>query len=285
MSGLRSSLVEMKKPLLLFTWLNKRRRRFFSLIVTDSKADGKPPRCLRRSRYRRRAIVLLDVVSVYAYQVLVEQDKVRAPIPCPDGCQGTWGYNDSFTRQWVDYDCVAYTIVIIRVRCSVCRAAWSLFPAFVWYRFRFSYQLVQSTCWQIMEGTTAATINAGLSYRLCPIVEDRGSYRVPAESTIRSWVTWLGQAWLERLIRWTVGFIARQSAELARHVFSLACASRGLPAAAESRVRTRRVLQIGSLLDALKTRRQNFRRKAPNQLRDWARTLFSEQRRILVRPP
>ena len=142
-----------------------------------------------RRRYRRRAIVLAHLLCVGLYLERLEQGRVWAPGPCPDNCQGgCWRAHSSFAREWVDADCVSLQLTIIRLQCSVCRGVWSLFPAFIWYRHRFSYQMVQSACWQVLSGIPAVVVVEQLSERVSPILEDRNRVHVPAENTVRAWV-------------------------------------------------------------------------------------------------
>lgn len=243
---------------------------------------SEPARQAPRRRYRRRAIVLVDVLQVKVYVEMVAQDRVTAPIPCPDGCDGQWGRHSRFERQWVDYDCVAYTVVVLRVRCSVCRGVWSLFPGFVWYRFRFSYRLVQSACWKVLSGTPGPAVAEQLAAQLSPLVKQS---RVPAESTIRSWIAWLGQRWLVRMVRWTLSLIARRSVEGARAALPVIEAPPALTPAVRVRRRAERVLRGCAALDAVVRGRTNLARRSPYQLRDWARALFCERRQPLARPP
>ncbi len=229
---------------------------------------------------------MLDhVVNVSVYLELVAQEKVTAPGPCPDGCGADWRRHSRFTRQWVDYDCVAFTLVIVRVRCQGCGGVWSLFPAFVWYRFRFSYRLVQATCQRVVSGVGCAAVVEDLRERLSPLVEDRARCRVPAESTVRSWVRWLGQQCLEGCVRWTISFIAVRSAEVAREASAALEIRPGLPAARRCRERAGRVLRLCAALDAVTRGRSNISRRSPYQIRDWARVLFRERCKVLARPP
>lgn len=251
-------------------------------MVSPSERDGKPQ---RQRKYRRRAIVLVDVISVHEHAKLVEARQVEAPVRCPDGCGKDWRNHSTFTRQWVDVDCVAYAVVIVRVRCTGCGGVWSLFPAFVWYRFRYCHRLVQSSCQRILEGKSSTEVTEELRGRVSPIVEERAPFRVPAESTIRSWMKWLGQRCLERLLRETVSLIARRVAEAARALLPELDIRRGLPAEAERRERVRSVLRVCAVLDAVTSGRPGIFRRAPNQLRDWGRALFRERRLILARPP
>ena len=251
-------------------------------MVPTSRRDGKRP---RRRVYRRRAIVLLDVVSVTVYLEMVAQGRASAPVPCPDKCIGSWRNHSTFTRQWVDYDCVAFTLVIVRVRCSKCRGVWSLFPAFVWYRFRFSYRLVQAACWGMLSGKSSTNISDELAARLSPLVKERGQFRVPAESTVRSWVQWLGQRCLESLVRVTSSLIARRSAEAARIALALHDVRPALTGARGARQRAERVLRMCAALDGATQGRPNLARRSPHQLRDWACALFRERRRPQARPP
>lgn len=246
----------------------------------------RPRKYRRRPRkYRRRAIVLVSILRVEHYLELLKQGKVVAPISCPDGCQGRWWGHTPFEREWVDVGCVAFRITIVRVQCSVCRGVWSLFPAFVWYRFRFSYRLVQSACWAVLSGASPVAIAQELASRVSPIVKDRGQSRVPAENTIRSWLKWLGQPPLEQLVRWTVSLIARINAEAARAIVPALEVRRSLPAPARLRQRAKRVLRVCAALDAVKRGRTNLFRRSPYQLRDWAVALFCERRQVLARPP
>ncbi|MBI3925497.1 MAG: hypothetical protein HY319_08160 [Armatimonadetes bacterium] len=246
----------------------------------------KPRRqALRPRKYRRRAIVLVSILRVELYRELLEQGKVVAPIPCPDGCQGRWWEHTPFERQWVDADCVAFRLTIVRVQCSVCHGVWSLFLAFVWYRFRFSYRLIQSACWNVLAGASPVAVAQRLAVRVSRIVEDRGRTRVPAENTIRSWLKWLGQPLLEQMVRWTLSLIARIRAQAARAVVPALEVRRDLPAPARRRQRTERVLRVCAALDAVKRGRTNLFRRSPYQLRDWAIALFRERRQVLARPP
>jgi len=244
--------------------------------------DGKIP---RRRVYRRRAIFLLDVVSVTVYMEMLARGRVSAQFQCPDKCSGTFSRHSTFTREWVDYDCVAYTLIIVRVRCSECRGVWSLFPAFVWYRFRFSYRLVQSACWGMLSGKSSTEISDELAASLSPVVKERGQFRVPAESTIRTWVQWLGQRCLEPLIRRTLSLIARRSAQAARTALPLNEVRPALPGANLVHNRAERVLRICAALDGATKGRSNLARRSPHQLRDWACALFRERRQPLARPP
>jgi len=115
-------------------------------------------RQVRRRKYRRRPIVLLRILHPRTYVDLLAQDKVTAPGPCPDGCEGRWWAHSHFERQWIDRDCLVHRLTIIRLQCSVCRAVWSLFPAFVWYRVCFSYQLVQWACRSVLVGVSPVAI-------------------------------------------------------------------------------------------------------------------------------
>lgn len=250
-------------------------------MVPGSHPAGKR----RRRRYLRRAIVLLDVVSVSVYLEMVALGSVSSPFPCPDRCTGTWKDHDTFTRQWVDFDCTAYTLVIVRVRCSECGVVWSLFPAFVWYRVRFSYRLVQSACWELLSGRRSTEISEELAEGVSPIVKERGQFRVPAESTIRSWIQWLGQQCLESLLRSTLSLIARLSAEAARAALPVFEVRPALLAAARDRQRAERLLQICAALDGVTRGRANLFRRSPHQLRDWACALFRERCQPLARPP
>lgn len=224
-------------------------------------------------------------MSVTVYLELVAQGEVVAPGGCPDGCGVQWGRHSWFTRQWVDCDCVAFTLVIVRVRCRGCGGVWSLFPAFVWYRFRFSYRLVQAACQRVLSGVCSAAVSEGLRAGLSAVVEDRASYRVPAESTVRSWVKWLGQECLEGYVRWTVSCIAVRSAEAAREAVPALEIRPGLPPAARCRERAARLLRACAALYAVARGRTNIFRRTPQQLRDWAGTLFRERRQVLARPP
>jgi hypothetical protein len=245
-------------------------------MVAVSGGEGKV-----RRRYRRRAIVLDNVVSVEAYLQMVEESRVQPPGGCPDGCDGGWRRHSCFQRRWVDYDCVVFVVVIVRFRCGGrCGAVWSLFPALVWYRFRFCHRLVQATVYRVIAGSTPTAAAKALEESLCPLVE---STRVPSASTIRSWVQWLGQRCLEPLVDWTLSHIARMSAEAARAV---AHASPPMgPGRDEPLRRASRLLQRCAALDAVTKGRADFFRRAPNQLRDWARRLFWERRQTLARPP
>ena len=250
-------------------------------MVSTLEYDGKPH---RRQTYRRRAIILVDVVDVNVHKAMVEEARVVSPVPCPNGCvDAEWKRHSQFEREWVDYDCVAYVIVIVRVRCSKCRGVWSLFPGFVWYRFRYSYRLMQSSCAKALE-SSSTVVSEELHSQLAPILEP-ARCRVPAESTIRSWMKWLGQKCLQPLLQATVSLIARCNAEAARAVLPAFEIRPGLAAAAASRERVKLVLQVAAVLDGVKSRRANFFRSAPNQLRDLGRTLFRERGLILARPP
>ena len=251
-------------------------------MVLATRPDGK-----RQGKriYRRRAIVLVDVVSVAMYLEALARGSVSSPVPCPDRCHGTWSRHSTFERTWVDSDCVAYTLVIVRVRCSACSGVWSLFPGFVWYRFRFSYRLVQSACHDVLSGLRSTAVAEALEARVSLIVKERVAARVPAESTIRSWVQWLGQPCLIRLVRVTLSLIARRSAEGARATLSALGARPALPVASNARQRARRILQVCSALDGVTKGRLNLARRSPHQLRDWAHALFRELRQPLARPP
>ena len=251
-------------------------------MVPTSNRDCKRP---RRRIYRRRAVVLPDVVSVTVYLEMIARGSVASPFPCPDKCIGIWRNHSTFTRQWVDYDCVAFTVVIVRVRCSACRGVWSLFPAFVWYRFRFSYRLVQAACWSMLSGKSSTAVSDELAQRLSPVVKGLGQSRVPAESTIRSWRRWLGQQCLEPLLRLTLSFIARRSAEVVRAALPLVDVRPALPGASGIRQRAERVLRVCAALDGAVQGRTNMARRSPHQLRDWACALFRERRQPLARPP
>src|SRR5580658_2213172 len=102
----------MKIPLLPCCYRDIKARRYFSFMVSISKRAGKPP---GRRVYRRRGILLCDVVSLSVYLNLYEAGRVVAPIGCPDGCNGGWRRHSEFKRQWVDYDCVVFTLMIVRV--------------------------------------------------------------------------------------------------------------------------------------------------------------------------
>ena len=251
-------------------------------MVSTFRRGGNPH---RQRRYRRRAIVLVDVVDVEVYQAMIEERRVASPIPCPDKCsEAEWKRHSQFERQWVDYDCLAYGIVIIRVRCSRCRGVWSLFPGFVWYRFQYNHRLIQSSCTRALE-RSATAVAEELHAHVSPIVEERGRCRVPAESTIRSWMKWLGRRCLEPLLQSTVGLIAQRGAEAARAVLPVFDIRPGLSPTAERRERVKLVAVVAAALDAVTRGRANIFRRAPNQLRDWGRSLFREQRLILARPP
>lgn len=240
----------------------------------------------RRRKYRRRAIILVSVLRVDVYLELCAQGKVVAPVSCPGGYLGhRWKPHSRFERQWVDEGCVAVTLTILRVQCSVCRVAWSLFPGFVWYRFRFSYRLVQSACWRVLSGVSPVAVTQELAARVSRIVEERGQTRVPAENTIRSWLRWLGQPPLEPLVRWTLSLVARISAQAARALVPVLEPPRAPPGPAHSRLRVERLLKMCAALDAVKRGCTNLFRRSPYQLRDWAVALFCERRQVLARPP
>lgn len=239
-----------------------------------------------RGKYRRRAIVLVSVLRVEVYLELLAQGKIVAPISCPDGCQGhRWKHHSRFDRTWVDEGCVAYRLAILRVQCTACRGVWSLFPAFVWYRFRFSYRLVQSVCWSVLVGLSPVAVTEQLAARVSPIVESRGQSRVPAENTIRSWLRWLGQPLLEHLVRWTLSLIARIKPQAARAIVPTLEPPRALPGPARTRQRAERLLRMCAALHAVKQGGSNLLRRSPYQLRDWAVALFCERRQLLARPP
>jgi hypothetical protein len=95
---------------------------------------------------------------------------------------------------------------------------------------------------------------------------------------------WLGQRYLEPLLRETVSLIARRDAAAARALLPDLEVS-GLPGAGEGRERVRAVLRTAAVLDSVMTGRPQIFRSAPHQLRDWARALFRERRILLARPP
>jgi hypothetical protein len=226
---------------------------------------------------------MVSVVQVRVYLEMVQKGEVVAPIPCPDGCGERWRRHSRFRRQWVDCDCVSYTLAIVRVLCKGCGGVWSLFPAFVWYRFRFSYRLVQSACWQVVSRTASTVVAQQLAERVSPLVKPQS--RVPAESTIRSWIVWLGQRWLETLVRWTWSLIARRSVEAARAVQPSLEVRPAPTAAAGVRRRAQRVLLACAALNGAVRGRLNLFRRSPHQFRDWAIALFCERRQPLARPP
>ena len=227
--------------------------------------------------------MLVDVLSVDAYLKL-ERNSVVSPIPCPDGCEGGWGRHSVFQRQWVDYDCISYTITIVRVRCrGRCGAVWSLFPAFVWYRFTFCHRLVQSSCRELAS-RKAASVAEGLREGLPSLVNEHRT-RVPAESTIRSWVKWLGHRCLKSHLGWALSLIARRDPETAREARCALEIPSGLTLWAESLKRTAAMLRICAVLDAVEKCRTKIFRSAPNQFRDLTRALFRERREMLARPP
>ncbi len=252
-------------------------------MLPFSKGAGQVP---RRLKYRRRPIVLLLVLHLRTYLDLLAQDKVTSPIPCPDGCkEGRWWAHSQFERQWVDVDCLVCRLTIIRLQCSVCRAVWSLFPAFVWYRFRFSYQLIQWVCRSVLAGASLVALEDRLTAEAYGRFKDGDEIRVPAENTIRSWLTWLGAPWMERVVRWIQGQVARISAPAARAAAPQLALSGSLTGPARCRRRTERFLTVCAVLDALKRGRTSLFRATPHQFRDWAAAFFCEQRQVLARPP
>jgi len=239
---------------------------------------------VRPRRYRRRAIVLVSIVQLQVYERFCEREAMRPLSSCPDGCCGRWWVHSCFRRDWVDEELVVHRLTITRLQCSVCRGVWSLFPAFVWYRFRFCYRVVQFGCWRVLSGISPVTVSEQLASGVSPIVGDRT--RVPAENTIRSWLKWLGNLALEQLVRWTLSEINRRCSQAAREVVPMLAISSSIPAGpARTRQRARRFLTVCSALDAAKRGRTNLFRRAPYQLRDWAITLFCERRQVLARPP
>jgi hypothetical protein len=240
-----------------------------------------PPGQAPRRRYRRRAIVLAHLLCVGLYLERFEQGRVWAPEPCPDNCQGgCWRAHSSFGREWVDADCVSFQLTIIRLQCSVCRGVWSLFPAFIWYRHRFSYQMVQSACWQVLSGVSAMAVVQQLSERVSPILEDRARVHVPDENTVRAWAKWLGQPCLGQMLHWTLSLITRISPEAGRAVAPTLPEGRAC-----SQQRTRGFLNLCATLHAVRRGSADFFRRSPHQLRDWAVELFCERRQVLARPP
>lgn len=240
----------------------------------------------RRRKYRRRAIVLVSILHVRVYQQLFEQNRVTAPIPCPDGCQGRWWAHGGFERDWVDVDCVVFRLAIVRVQCSACRGVWSLFPGFIWYRFRFSYQLVQAGCWSVLSGVSPVTVSRQLESGVSRILVDQGRARVPAENTIRSWLKWLGtHPLLKPMVGWTLSLIAQINPETARSVAPALAVSAQPSGPARIRQRARHFLKMCAALHAVKRGISNLFRRSPYQLRDWAMALFCERRQVLARAP
>lgn len=250
-------------------------------MVSSSGRGGKS----RRQTYRRRAIVLVDVVNVQEHNRLIRTGRLWASVQCTDGCGSDSRLHGSFTRTWVDVDCTVHVIVIVRVRCNGCGGVWSLFPAFVWYRFRYCHRLVQASCQKVLAGERSVEVSERLRAQVSPILEERVPFRVPTESTIRSWMLWLGQRCLEPLVQATVSLIARRDAEAARALLPELEIRRGLSAASEGRERVRAVLRTAAVLEAVSIGRRQIFRRAPHQLRDWVRALFREQRLLLARPP
>jgi len=160
-----------------------------------------------------------------------------------------------------------------------------LFPAFVWYRFRFSYQLVQSVCRSVLAGVSPVAIEERLTTEAYANFKNSHEIRVPAENTIRSWLTWLGQSWMEWMVRWTQSLVARISPTAARAATPLLALSGSLTGAVRSRRRTERFLTTCAVLDAVKRGRINLFRSTPHQLRDWAAAFFCERGQVLARPP
>jgi len=237
----------------------------------------------RRGKYRRRGILLISILSVAAYAERVE-DGIVTPVSCPDGCQGRWWAHSRFQRQWIDESCVVFQLTIFRKQCSECRGVWSLFPAFVWYRFRFSYRLIQASCWSVLAGISPVRIVAALESRVSSILVGQGRTRIPAENTIRSWVKWLGNPLLETSVRWTLSLIAQICPKSARAVVPELAIS-GKPGPSRIRKRAERFLKVCSALYAVQRGASNLFRRSPYQLRDWAATLFCERRQVLARPP
>jgi hypothetical protein len=239
---------------------------------------------LHGRKYRRRAIVLVSILRVDVYLELSEQGKITAPVSCPDGCQGhRWKPHSRFDRTWVDEGCVAFRLTIVRVQCTVCRGVWSLFPAFVWYRFRFSYRLIQSACWSVLVGLSPVAVVEQLAARVSRVMESRA--RVPAENTIRSWLGWLGQPFLEQSVRWTLSLIARIKPQAARAIVPMLEPLRALPGPARTRQRAERLLRMCAALHSVRRGCIKLLRRSPYQLRDWAVALFCERGQILARPP
>jgi hypothetical protein len=238
-----------------------------------------------RRKYRRRAIVLVSILHVRVYLDMLEQNKVVSPIPCPDGCRGHWWAHSWFQRDWVDADCTVFRLIIVRVQCGGCRGVWSLFPSFVWYRFRFSYRVVQAACYSLLSDVSPVAVARQLELEVSPILVDQGRARVPAENTIRSWLKWLGSPLLEQLVRWTLSLIGQISPESARAIVPALTASRQPAGPAGDRIRAGRFLKMCAALQAVRKGGTNFFRRSPYQLRDWAADLFCERRQILARAP
>lgn len=238
-------------------------------------------------RKPRARCLLLEFVEVRVYLLAVAGGRLPKPDACPDCGHKRFHWNGGYSRSWVARDCVVIELRICRVRCCNCRIGWTLIPGFVLPRFRFSLCLIQWACWGMVAGNSSVRLRERLMERLSPIVADHGMARIPAESTLRWWMRWLNQGYLQRYVRLTLSFVAQIDAELAVRAHRLIAVPRTvapqLPVPRRSRARAGRVLRACMALAAA-VKKTLFRR-SPHQLRDWALWLFREHRRILCRPP
>lgn len=239
--------------------------------------------------YRRRCVLLADIVNARAYLRLVDLRRVPKPSSCGNCGAGKFHWNGSYLRAWVDCDCVVIELRILRVRCCACRVSWTLIPGFVLRRFRFSPGLVEWACWAMLAGKSPVALRERLRDRVSRVLKQRATVRVPAESTLRFWLRWLGRTPLQRFVRWALSFLARMDAELAARSYRLVAAPRSVcvqlalaPTRSSVRRRAGTVLRACVAISALGGKL--FRRRR-HQLRDWARWLFREHRQTLCRPP
>lgn len=250
--------------------------------------------------YRRRCVLLVDIVSIDAYLRLVKPRRVPKPNSCANCRAVKFHWNGSYLRGWVDSDCLVVELRILKVRCCACRVSWTLIPGFVLRRFRFSPGLLEWACWAMLAGKSSVVLHERLR-DMSSVLEERATVRVPAESTLRFWLGWLGGAPLQKFVRLALSFLARMDAELAARAYRLVAAPQsvggdntlsigralGAPltlAPTRSRVRRRAGVVLKACVAVSALGGKSFRRRR-HQLRDWARWLFREHRLTLCRPP
>jgi len=201
-------------------------------------------------------------------------------------CGGkAFSWNGSYFRWFVDVDGVRFQLRIRRIRCRCCHVGWTLLPGFVVPRRRYCCRWVEWSCWMMLAGHSPAEVHNQLEARVSRIVLEL-SGRVPAESTLRSWLKWLARPQWQYWVRRTLSYIAEVFPSASPLAYRLLAAPQTV--APQLPVAHHGVLgKVSRFLRACVARQSAngvFRRK-PHQFGNWVRWIFCQSRRTPCRPP